>query len=79
MGESKQLRSPELGVIFQITEVEAPTGERLWEIHDVERNRGFRLSMTREALSRLATEGGIAGAPNDATMETAILAALERA
>lgn len=74
MADSKQLRSPKLGVIFQLTEVDAPSGQRAWEIHDVERNRGFRLALERKALSGLAGDD-----PGDTALEAAILVALERA
>jgi len=79
MSEMKQARSPQLGVVFQLTEVDPQEpGGRAWEIHDVERNRGFKLSLGREKLKGLGKEAG-AKALNDTALEAAILVALERA
>src|SRR5262245_24862912 len=44
MGSSKFIKTPKLGVVLQLTEMPAPDAAagRSWEIHDIERNRGFR-------------------------------------
>ena len=45
------MKSPNLGVIFQLTELErAEGGDRKWEVHDVERQRGFRVTLSAEEL-----------------------------
>ena len=45
-------KTPNLGVVLQITEI-VPSGTdgRVWVVHDVERNRGFRVTLPQGALS----------------------------
>src|SRR5262249_34739466 len=53
MAASKFLKTPNLGVVLQITEI-VPSGidGRGWVVHDVERNRGFRVTWPGQALSQ---------------------------
>ncbi|MBN2368901.1 MAG: hypothetical protein JXO72_00265 [Vicinamibacteria bacterium] len=73
MEGSKFIKTPKLSIVLQLTEAGA-TGadERVWEIHDVERNRGFRATLAsrslqetpqgRASLKRPFTETEIEGA-----------------
>jgi hypothetical protein len=77
---SKLTKSPNLGVIFQITEVTtAAAEERLFEVHDVERGRGFRVTLAAKELE--ATPAGAKARKDpwsDDEVEATILVALER-
>ena len=77
---SKLTKSPNLGVIFQITETtEAEAEERLFEVHDVERGRGFRVKLAAQELK--ATPKGAKRRKDpwsDDEVEAAILVVLER-
>jgi len=44
MATSRFLKTPTLQIVLQLTEVASAQG-RLWEVHDIERNRGFRVSL----------------------------------
>lgn len=51
MSSSKLIKSPKLGIVLQLTQVPAKDAEgRAWEVHDVERNRGFRVTLSGKAL-----------------------------
>ncbi|HZN56905.1 MAG TPA: hypothetical protein VFD71_02435 [Planctomycetota bacterium] len=64
----KQLKSPKLDIVLQLTEVTPGTGDpRVFEVHDVERNRGFRVLLPARA-----------GAPPDTQLHAAIGLAIER-
>jgi len=77
---SKLTKSPNLAVIFQITEVTtAEAEERLFEVHDVERGRGFRVTLAARELE--ATPAGAKPRKHpwsDDEVEATILLALER-
>jgi len=65
----KQLKSPKLSVVLQLTETTAPGADpRVWEVHDVERNRGFKVTLAARA-----------GRAEEAQIESAIGLAVERA
>ncbi len=51
MGGFKQMKTAKLGIVLQMTEV-APgqKDDRIWEVHDVERNRGFKVTLPAHAL-----------------------------
>jgi hypothetical protein len=76
---SRLMKSPNLGVIFQLTELErAEGGDRTWEVHDVERQRGFRVTLAAEELR--AQAAGTGQRPwAEAEVEQGILVALEKA
>jgi hypothetical protein len=72
MGQSKFLTTPKLEIQIQLTETTAPeAGGRAWEVHDVERNRGFFVRLSgrslgetgpgREPLNRPFSESDIEG------------------
>ena len=66
----KQMKTAKLGIVLQLTEVSADAKkERLWEVHDVERNRGFRVTVP-------AASGGKTLSAD--ALETAIGLAVER-
>jgi hypothetical protein len=44
MGTSRFLKTPTLSIVLQLTEVASGDG-RAWEVHDIERNRGFRVTL----------------------------------
>lgn len=51
MGTSKFLKTPTLGIVLQLTESTAQGMDgRRWEAHDVERNRGFRVTLSGSSL-----------------------------
>jgi hypothetical protein len=51
MKGSKFIKTPKLSIVLQITEASVPgVDERTWEIHDVERNRGFRVTLASRTL-----------------------------
>jgi hypothetical protein len=59
----KQIKSPKLSIVLQLTETTAsPQKNRTWEVHDVERNRGFRVVLSREAAGRSSSEDRIEAA-----------------
>jgi hypothetical protein len=65
----KQLKSPTLSIVLQLTERTAPGAEpRVWEVHDVERNRGFKVTLSSRT-----------GSAGEAQIEAAIGLAVERA
>ncbi len=65
----KQVKSPKLSIVLQLTEVTPGEGDpRVFEVHDVERNRGFRVLLPARA-----------GAPPEAQLHAAIGLAVERA
>lgn len=49
MASSRFLKTPKVGIVLQVTEVASLQG-RLWEVHDVERNRGFRVHLEAKSL-----------------------------
>jgi len=54
MGASKQMRSAKLGIVLQVTEVTRRGNDgRSWVVHDVERNRGFRVNLPTPALQEV--------------------------
>src|SRR4051812_28117427 len=66
----KQLKTAKLGIVLQLTEVsaDATKDQRLWEVHDVERNRGFRVTLPTRGSAKLSPDA----------VETAIGLAVER-
>jgi len=48
MKNSKLLKTPTLGIALQVIEItESSKDERSWLVHDVERNRSFRLILPK--------------------------------
>jgi hypothetical protein len=73
MGGFKQLKTAKLGIVLQLTEMTAGNADqRLWEVHDVERNRGFRVSLASRTLTESKHSWAIAD------IEGAIGVAVER-
>jgi hypothetical protein len=68
VGSSKLIKSPNLSIVLQLTQVSPPDpGGRGWEVHDVERNRGFRVRISARTLKerpqgRELTEADVEGA-----------------
>ena len=81
MGSSKFIKTPKLGVVLQITELGPPhDAGRLWEVHDIERNRGFRVTLPVAILGEPATGPKTRDrGPVEAEIEGAIGIAIERA
>jgi uncharacterized protein len=75
MEDSRLSKTPKLGVVLQVTEI-VPSGidGRAWEVHDVERNRGFRVTLTGPPAK--GAPGPEAG---EEAIEHAIGVAIERA
>ena len=78
---SKLSKSPKFGVIFQLTKTTTEEGaDYEWEVHDVERNRAFHVTLPQAELA--ATRTGAKPRPSpfaEADIERALLVALERA
>ena len=68
MATSRFLKTPKLQIVLQLTEVSSAQG-RLWEVHDIERNRGFRVSLP----------GAPKGVDADKKLDDALGLAIERA
>jgi hypothetical protein len=51
MGTSRFLKTPKLAIVLQLTEVASSDG-RTWEVHDVERNRGFRVNLPKKTQAK---------------------------
>jgi hypothetical protein len=71
MGGFKQMKTAKLGIVLQVTEEGAgQKDDRAWVVHDVERNRGFKVTLSARALnetppgekSKKWAEGEIEGA-----------------
>jgi hypothetical protein len=69
MATSRFIKTPKLQIVLQLTEVKAAQG-RLWEVHDIERSRGFRVSLP--GVSNAAS-------PADDDVDKALGLAIERA
>jgi hypothetical protein len=51
MQSSRFLKTPKLGIVLQLTETPSPgVRGRSWEVHDVERNRGFHVTLMEATL-----------------------------
>lgn len=68
MGTSRFLKTPKLSIVLQLTEVAADQG-RTWEVHDIERNRGFRVNLPK----------GLEAKTHDDAIDKALGVAIERA
>jgi hypothetical protein len=57
MSSFKQFKTQKLGIALQSTETTAPGMDgRQWEVHDVERGRGFKVSLAERTLHGLAAK-----------------------
>jgi hypothetical protein len=76
----KQMKTAKLGIALQLTEITAPGGDsRLWQVHDVERSRGFRVTLTGRTLEEAPSgEKPRKGAWSPEDIEGAIGLAIER-
>jgi hypothetical protein len=72
MSGFKQMKTAKLGIVLQLTEVASDKEQRLWEVHDVERNRGFRVTLPSRALQEGKKKW------SDAEIEGAVGLAIER-
>jgi hypothetical protein len=73
-------KTPKLGIVLQITEV-VPSGieGKAWHVHDVERNRGFRVTLTDRALADAGAPPAAGVGPGTDALDDAIGLAVERA
>jgi hypothetical protein len=82
MTSSHLAKTPRLEIAIQLTEVpdDGSSDARVWEVHDVERNRGFRVKLARATIEAAHAEGATAaGRSWSATeLEHAIGLAIER-
>jgi rSAM/selenodomain-associated transferase 1 len=80
MEDSRLSKTPKLGVVLQITEI-VPSGidGRAWEVHDVERSRGFRVTLTDASSAKGSVTAASGGEAPDEAIERAIGVAIERA
>ena len=74
-------KTPKLGIVLQLTETTSPgTDGRSWEVHDVERNRGFRVTLDSRSLREAPPGQASVGRPFvEEEIEGAIGLAVERA
>jgi hypothetical protein len=81
MASSRFLKSPKLSVVLQVTETTtADTDGRSWEVHDVERSRGFLVTLSRRTLTEPPAGRASIGRPfTDAEVDGAMGLAIERA
>jgi hypothetical protein len=78
MGGSRQIRTPKLGIVLQITDVtQQGTAARRWVVHDVERNRGFQVTLASAALDEVPS-GETARTWSEDDVQGAIGVAIER-
>jgi hypothetical protein len=76
VGSSKLIKSPNLNIVLQLTQVPAPDPDgRGWEVHDVERNRGFRVKLFGRTLKAKAKGREL----SETEIEGAVGLAVERA
>jgi hypothetical protein len=62
MGTSRFIKTPKLSIVLQVTDhVGSESDGRAWIVHDIERNRGFRVVLPA-ALGVGASPGTIDGA-----------------
>ena len=81
MASSRFLKSPKLSVVLQVTETtSADTDGRAWEVHDVERTRGFRVTLSGQSLHGVPAGKPPIGRPfTEAEVDGAVGLAIERA
>jgi hypothetical protein len=81
MASSRFLKSPKLSVVLQVTETtSAATDGRAFEVHDVERNRGFRVTVPGRSLRDVPPGKAPIGRPfTEAELDGALGLAIERA
>jgi hypothetical protein len=80
MASSRFLKSPKLNIVLQITETTSGADGRGWEVHDIERNRGFRVTLSGRALSAApAGRAPLGRSFTDAEIDGALGLAIERA
>jgi hypothetical protein len=68
------LKTAKLGIVLQITEIPPSADGRAWEVHDVERNRGFRVTLSHQPTSKR----GSGRKPTEDDIDGAIGLAIER-
>jgi hypothetical protein len=73
----KLTKSAKVGIALQITEVGTTADGRVWEVHDVERNRGFRVTLAPRTLDEVPP-GEKRRAWSEADIEGAVGLAVER-
>jgi hypothetical protein len=80
MGGSKQMKTAKLGIALQLTTVtRRGTDGRSWMVHDVERNRGFRVEITSQAMEETPSGCKPVGRPwSEDDIEGAVGLAVER-
>jgi hypothetical protein len=82
MTSSHLTKTPRLEIAIQLTEVpgDGSSDARLWEVHDVERNRGFRVQLSRATVEAARSKGATAARRSwsDSEVEHAIGLAIER-
>lgn len=81
MASSRFFKSPKLGVVLQVTETTtADTDGRSWEVHDVERSRGFLVTLSRRSLAAAPAGKTPIGRPfTEPEIDGAMGLAIERA
>lgn len=80
MASSRFLKSPKLNIVLQITETTSGADGRAWEVHDIERSRGFSVTLSGSALKGTPAGRPPIGRPfTDAEIDGALGLAIERA
>ena len=79
MTTSYLAKTPRLAIAIQLTEVPDKSFDgRVWEVHDVERNRGFRVQLLRSTMEVNPKGQQRPSAWSDTQLEHAIGLAVER-
>ncbi len=80
MASSRFIKTPKLSIVLQLTEAPSSGGDdRTWEVHDIERNRGFRVTLSHRSLEQAAPAAGRARRFTDDEIDAALGLAIERA
>ena len=80
MGGSKQIKTAKLGIVIQLTSVSRRGADgRTWMVHDVERNRGFKVDLLSRVMDEAAGgDKAVKAAWTEEDVEGAIGVAVER-
>jgi len=79
MGGSKQIKTAKLGIVIQLTSVSRRGADgRTWMVHDVERNRGFKVDLLSRAMEETPRGEKLKTPWTEDDVEGAIGVAVER-
>lgn len=81
MGSPRFIKTPKLAIVLQVSETTAPGMDgRAWEVHDIERNRGFRVTLVGRSQTETPPGRSPIGRPfSQDEVDAAMGLAIERA